>query len=131
MFRRVAAFTLVLCILAGCRAIDGAYSPGCMVHAGNRIHLDGSQFVWEKFTDQAMADANGNRIDPFPGYPRRGSYRVDGRSVTLDFAGDDPVEVLHVHEHQGRYVLLTTPQAEAWDATGRFDPCVLTRENEP
>ena len=130
MVYRVAAFALVFCALAGCRAVEGVYSPGCMAHVGSRIHLSDSEFVWEKFTDQVSVDENGDKIDPFPGYPRRGTYRIDGHSVVLNFDDDESVETLQVREHQGRYLLLTKLQAEAQDATGQFDACVLTRENE-
>ena len=130
MDKRVAAFALVFCTLAGCRAVDGVYSPGCMAHVGSRIHLNDSEFVWEKFTDQASVDEDGNTIDPFPGYPRHGMYQVDGHNIVLNFDDDESIETLRVREHQGRYLLLTRPQAEAWDATGQLDTCVLTRENE-
>jgi len=101
-----------------------------MAHVGSRIHLNDSEFVWEKFTDQLGLDDDGNKIDPFPGYPRRGTYRIDGHSIILNFSDDESIETLQLREHQGRYLLLTRPQAEAWDATGQFDDCVLTRENE-
>jgi hypothetical protein len=130
MIKRVAAFAFIVCALTGCRAVDGVYSPGCMAHVGSRIHLNDSEFMWEKFTDQVSVDADGNKIDPFPGYPRRGTYQIDGHSVMLNFDDDESVEILQVHEYQDRYVLLTTPQAEALETSGQLDPCVLTRENE-
>ena len=101
-----------------------------MAHVGSRIHLSDSEFVWEKFTDQVSVDEDGDKIDPFPGYPRRGTYRIDGHSIVLNFDDDEFVETLQVREHQGRYLLLTKLQAEAQDTTGQFDACVLTRENE-
>jgi len=101
-----------------------------MAHVGSRIQLNDSEFVWEKFTDQASVDEDGNKIDPFPGYPRRGTFRIDGHGIVLNFDDDESVDTLQVREHQGRHLLLTKPQAEAWDATGELDACALTREYE-
>jgi len=101
-----------------------------MAHVGSRIQLHDSEFVWERFTDQLSIDDAGNRVDPFPGYPRRGTYRIEGHSIVLESDGDDSVETLQLREHRGRYLLLTKPQADGWDATGQLDDCALARENE-
>jgi hypothetical protein len=130
MVKRAAFFALIVCTLAGCRPVDGTYSPGCMAHAGSRIHLSDGEFVWEKFTDQVSIDEDGNKIDAFPGYPRSGKYRIKGHEISMDFDDDDSTAVLQIHERDGQYLLLTDSQAEAWNATGRYDDCVLTREDE-
>ena len=90
--------TALLCslaIAAGCAAdtnIAGTYTPSCIAFEGNTIKLSDSRFTWDKFTDEVSIDEDGNEIDPFPGFPVRGSYVVEDdvvqRSTGRELAAD-------------------------------------------
>lgn len=130
MTRRLTAFALLPCFLLGCKSIDGTYYPGCTAFEGNKIRLDDGAVIWEKFTDQVAVDSDGNLINAFPGYPKHGTYRLEGRSLHMNFESDDSAETLYTHQHGGEYLLLTAAEFEMWEKTGRYDDCVLTRERD-
>lgn len=116
-------------ITAGCQAdIDGDYAPGCIAFAGSTIELKGGRFVWERFTDQIEVDADGNAVDPFPGYPVSGSYTLDGHRVAM--TGDDgrAMEAMYLHQIDGAVRLLTQEQNDAWTARNAIDECALERQ---
>ena len=118
----------LVALLSGCKAVDGVYMPDCVAFEGNRITLSGGEFIWEKFSDQVIVDDDGNVINQFPDYPRVGTYRVRGQDLELNFAADDAVETMQIHERYGRLSLLTADEVAEWQRTGRYAQCVLTRE---
>ena len=87
MSPRVISTTLSAVFLFGCVSHEGTYSPDCIAYAGSNISLSDGQFVWEKFTDEVVVDDDGKIINQFPGFPMRGSYRVDGKTVHQDEGG--------------------------------------------
>jgi len=120
---------IVLAVAAsGCAGIDnieGTYAPACIAHEGNTVDLAGGRFVWNKFTDAVEVDADGNEVDPFPGFPVRGTYDRDGKVVRLntdigDLAGD-----LHLVRHADRIYLLTRAEFERWERDRSIDECAL------
>lgn len=112
--------------LAGCPAHEGEYSPGCIAYAGSTISLDGRQFVWERFTDQVRIGADGAVIDPFPDYPKRGTYRLDGQAVHMEQENGESLDTMYLHKHGESYLLLTARENASWRQTGSYDACVLT-----
>ena len=126
MHLRLISALLLVSILAGCKSAEGVYLPGCAAYAGDRIELRNGKFEWTKFTDQVEVDAEGNTIDPFPGYPRLGSYEIDGQVVTLT-VDDKAAETLYLHARDGRALLLTEAQHRALESGSRHDDCALTR----
>lgn len=127
---RLTAIALLTCLLAGCVSIEGTYYPGCIAYEGSKIRLNDGEFIWEKFTDQVVVDDDGNVINQFPGYPKRGTYRTDGQALQLAMERGESVETMHMHQHDGQYLLLTDAQVAAWGKTGHYDDCVLTREGD-
>ncbi len=123
---RLTTTLLLVCVLAGCKSAEGVYWPGCAAYAGDRIELRNGEVEWDKFTDQVNIDEAGNPVDPFPGYPRRGSYEIDGQVVRMTME-DNASETLYLHVHDGRALLLTDAQHRASEAGGRYDDCALTR----
>jgi hypothetical protein len=113
-------------VLAGCKSLDGSYQPGCPAYAGDRVRLHAGAFEWDRFTDAVPVDADGNRVDPFPDYPKKGNYRLENGSLILTFA-DGSETTLYPDRHRERVYLLTETQADAWVATGRWDDCALVR----
>lgn len=127
---RLFAIILLAGALSACKSADGVYLPGCAAYAGDRIELDDGSFTWDKFTDQVKVDDAGNRVDPFPGYPMTGTYRVEAPVVTMVIADTGASETLHLHRVDGRLLLLTAAQQADWESSGRYDDCALTRSNE-
>jgi len=119
------ALAAVASACAGIDNIEGRYAPACIAHEGNAVELSGGRFVWDKFTDAVEVDADGNEVDPFPGFPVRGNYDRDGQVVRLntdigDLAGD-----LHLVRHANRIYLLTRVEFERWQRDRRIDECAL------
>ena len=113
-------------IVAGCASHEGEYSPGCIAYAGSTITLDGGRFVWERFTDQVKVDEEGRVVDPFPGYPKRGTYTIDGQTVYLASNNGTTLDTFYLHERDGAHLLLTAEENASWQQTGRYSDCVLT-----
>lgn len=128
MNRPVAVVLIAVCGLTGCRAIDGSYYPGCIAFSGDHLELDNGRVIWDKFTDQVRVDQLGRPIDPFPSYPKYGTYEVDDSTVYLRFDDSDTTETFHVTGRNGRVVLMTSAAYAEWQASGDYPQCVLTRE---
>lgn len=127
---RLFAIILLAGALSACKNLDGVYLPGCPAYAGDRIELNGGSFTWDKFTDQVSVDAAGERIDPFPDYPREGSYTLDGAELNVLMADGGSDATFYLHHDNGRVLLLTEVQQAEWETSGRHDECALTRSNE-
>lgn len=113
---------------AGCASgpdVTGTYGPSCVAFEGNTIELTDSRFTWDKFTDEVTVDDDGNTVDPFPGFPVRGTYAVrdDVLSLTTD-VGELAAE-LHLVQRPGEMYLLTAPEFEAWERDGQVPECAL------
>ena len=118
---------IIVCaaLLSGCLPHEGTYLPGCIAYVGDKITLGDGQFVWEKFTDERKVNEQGEIIDPFPGYPMKGSYRIDGQSVHMTPESGAAVQPMFLHEEDGRHHLLTADEFAAWEATGSYAECAL------
>ena len=125
------ATVLVVCLLSGCVSHEGMYSPGCIAYAGSNIKLSGGQFVWEKFTDFVIVDDDGKVTKQFPGYPMRGTYRIDDETVHMESASGESMENMYLNQHDRRYYLLTAEQFEAWEKTGNYAECALVLGENP
>lgn len=117
--------SLAACVLASCISHEGTYSPACIAYAGSNINLSDGKFVWEKFTDALVVDDEGNVVNQFPGYPMRGSYSIEGETVSMKPASGEAIENMYLHRHDDRYYLLTAEQIEEWESTGNFAECAL------
>lgn len=117
---------LTILLLAGCASHEGKYSPNCVAYAGSTVSLDGETFVWDRFTDQVRVDDNGNIIDGFPDYPKRGSYRIDGQTVYMESDSGQSMDNMYLHQSDATYLLLTAEENMSWQQTGEYGDCVLT-----
>ena len=125
MRARSFAIILISCLLAACISHEGTYSPSCIAFAGNTIELSDGQFVWEKFTDALVLDDDGNVVDQFPGYPMRGSYRIEGQTVHMVSVAGEALPDMHLHQREDGQYLLTTEQFEALEQTAEVAECAL------
>ncbi len=116
---------LVAAVLAGCVSHDGTYAPSCVAFAGNEITLADGNFIWEKFTDEVVIDDSGKVVERFPGYPLRGTYRINGQTVRMTKGDGTAMENMYLHRHEGERYLYTAEQFEQWQATGASADCAL------
>ncbi len=119
----IAAFATLM--LAGCAPHEGRYAPDCVAFAGSIVTLEGGGFVWEKFTDEVRVDEQGNTIDPFPGYPLRGTYTLDDTAVLFESASGEQIDRLHLHRRGADHLLLTAAQQQAFERSGSLPDCPL------
>ena len=113
--KALSTILLTAALMAACsNGIDGTYEPACIAHAGDRIVLREGRFEWHKFTDEVRLDEAGERIDPFPGYPKSGRFEL-GRYDQVVFHADDGSELedRYPHQYRKRLYLLSYDENEA------------------
>ena len=118
-------------VVFGCVSHEGTYSPDCIAYAGSNISLHDGQFVWEKFTDEVVVDDAGEVVNQFPGFPMRGSYRIEGQTVYMESDGGESLEHMYLQRRDTRQYLLTAEQFEAWEKTGKDADCALMLDGDP
>ncbi len=115
-------------VAAGCAAdtnIAGSYTPSCTAFEGNTIELTENRFTWDKFTDEVTVDDDGNRVDPFPGFPVRGTYVIEGDVVRLTTDVGELAGEMHLVRRPDQVYLLTADEHEAWQKDGAVPQCAL------
>ncbi len=118
-------------LLFGCASHDGTYSPDCIAFEGSKIRLSKGQFVWEKFTDAVVVDDAGNVLNQYPGYPMRGSYRIEGQTLYFESATGESLPDFYLQQHNDRYYLFTAEQFAAWQTSGKPAACALVLGGPP
>lgn len=114
-------------ILCGCSSIDGLYAPACVAYEGDEIELIEGRFTWRRFTDERRVDAQGQPVDPFPGYPKQGAYEYRDPVLILTPDSDsENVGFFLMDEKSGVY-LLTGAEKQRYDIDGRIPECALRR----
>jgi hypothetical protein len=125
--QRQAALSL-LAVTAGCANqadITGTYLPSCVAFAGNRIELSDGRFSWDKFTDEVRVDDSGNIVDPYPGFPMRGTYAIEGDVLRMTTEAGELAGEMHVVRRPGQVYLLTASEFDAWERDGAVPACAL------
>jgi hypothetical protein len=122
---------LVATLLSACVSHEGTYLPGCAAYVGSKITLSDGRFVWEKFTDEVIVDDDGEKVNQFPGYPLRGSYRIDGQLVRMKSAAGAAMPPMFLSRRDEQRYLMTVDEFSAWEKTGTYGDCTLqlTLEN--
>lgn len=114
--------TLLLC---GCSTYEGIYQPSCAAYAGSEIKLGGGRFTWTKFTDEVLVDADGDRVDQFPGFPLRGEYNKTGQKINLISSDNEPPEAMFLLPNNGALYLYTADEMDRFETTGERPKCAL------
>ena len=117
-----------LAACAGCATdadVAGLYAPSCVAFEGSTIALTDQRFTWDKFTDEVTVDNAGNRVDPFPGFPVRGTYTIDNDVLHLTTDVGELAATLHLLRRPGQVYLLTAGEFEAWQQDGEVPKCAL------
>ena len=112
-------------LMWGCVSWEGTYAPACTAYAGSRIELAGGRFEWDRYTDQVVIGDDGKPVDPFPGYPLRGSYRIEGRTVLMTTADGEALAPMHLLRDAGTVFLYTAAEFDAFLANGERASCPL------
>lgn len=121
---------ILLSTLAACASIEGTYEPACIAYEGDRVILRDDRFEWQRFTDERNVDENGTLIDPFPDYPKLGSYTVDDARVRLNADNGVHLDDWYLLEHQGDIYLLTYEQNEVFLNNEGLATCALKRSTD-
>jgi hypothetical protein len=124
----VLALLTSLACFAGCAtdtSVAGTYGPSCVAFEGNTIELSESRFTWDKFTDEVTVDDAGNTLDPFPGFPVRGTYTVEDDVVSLVTDVGELAAELYLVYRPDQVYLLTDAEFEAWQQNGTVPSCAL------
>lgn len=128
MNSKTLALLCSLAVAAGCAAdtnIAGTYEPSCIAFEGNTIELSDNRFTWDKFTDEVTVDNDGNKIDPFPGFPVRGTYVVEDDVVRLVTDVGELAGEMHLVRRPDQVYLLTGAEFESWQRDGEVPTCAL------
>lgn len=128
---RLTAASTSIALLTACASHEGTYAPACTAYAGDTIELENDRFVWDKFTDQVLINDAGEKLDPFPDYPIRGRYRIEGQ--TLFFAPDlaDPLPEMYLHRQGDKHYIMTAEELAAWKESGKVRDCALVLGGRP
>lgn len=120
-----------LSMLSACQSIEGQYAPACEAYAGSRVRLADGQYLWERFTDARRLDASGQPADPFPDFPKRGSYVRTGQTISLNDADGSSIAEFFLHEHDGAPHMLDAEQHASVENGGNFPDCALVLQPTP
>lgn len=122
---QIIALAALTALLSGCVSHDGTYSPGCIAYAGSKITLSDGEFVWEKFTDEVVVNDDGEVVNQFPGYPLRGTYRINGQIVLMQSPDGEAMENMYLHRADDNSYLYTVQQFEQLKSSGETADCAL------
>ncbi len=78
-----------------------------------------------------VVDDDGAVVNQFPGFPMKGSYRIEGQTLHMEPDTGVSVEDMHLHRHENRQYLLTAEQFDAWQETGSYAGCALMLDGNP
>lgn len=126
---RISLLIFSLLLITACKDIEGSYAPWCAAFEGETVELRGGEFVWDRFTDALEVGADGKVVDPFPGFPKTGSYSVDGSSVALRIEGAGETRHYTLVSQPGQLFLLNVSQLNRYTSGGGIDECALVQKS--
>lgn len=117
---------IVLALLfSACANQEGKYEPACIAYQGDQIELQNGRFTWQRYTDERTVDAAGNVVEPFPGFPKTGAYRVTAGRLELTTDDNVRLDDWFIVEHAGQRYLLNAEQHKAFLEGGKLPKCAL------
>ena len=90
-------------------------APDCQAYAGDRMEFADGRFTWDRFTDIRRVGEDGKPLDPFPGFPKSGSYAVNGNAVELRGDDGELLSTWYLHDDDGK--MLNAVTSGAWRAS--------------
>ena len=125
MTRQFALVFLACSSIAACGSLEGTFEPACMAFEGDRVVFAGGRFEWHRFTDERRIDDSGNVIDPFPGYPLTGRYKMRKSVVEFVVAEGTRPDNMVLFETETDVYLLSVEQNAAAIAGEGLPTCPL------
>jgi len=120
-------FFVLVPLLVSCANIDGLYKPACIAYEGDTIKLFDGTFTWQRFTDERRVDENGELIDPFPDFPKTGSYTLDDAVLELSINDGSDYATFFPLQLGSDYYLLRQAEFDAYLANDKIADCALKR----
>jgi hypothetical protein len=111
--------------ISACANHEGMYEPACIAYQGDKIELRDGRFTWQRYTDERTVDEAGNVVEPFPGFPKAGSYRVAADKLELVTEDNVRLDDWFIVEHAGKRYLLDAEQHKAFLDGGELPKCAL------
>jgi hypothetical protein len=111
--------------LAACASNEGTYEPSCVAYEGDRLKLAAGRFEWQRFTDERVVNESGDVVEPFPGFPKSGTYRVNDDKLELVTNDGVRLDDWFVIEHAGQRYLLDAKQHNTFVDTSELPECAL------
>ena len=125
MTRQFALVLFACSFITACGSLEGTFEPACIAFEGDRVVFAGNRFEWQKFTDERRIDDEGKVIDPFPGYPLTGRYKLRSGIVEFVVAEGAKPDDQYLFETDGDVYLLTVEQHAAAVAGKGLPACPL------
>jgi len=119
------AFLAITLLFVSCANHEGWYEPDCIAYEGDKIELRDGRFEWQRFTDQREVDQNGNVAEPFPDYPKTGTYTLSDSRIQLITKDGTALGDWFLVVHAGKRYLLTPKQHNAFTESNDMPRCVL------
>jgi len=116
---------VVALFLSACANHEGIYEPACIAYEGDKIELQDGRFTWQRYTDERTVDDAGNVVEPFPGFPKTGSYRVSAEKLELVTDDNVSLDDWFIVEHARQRYLLDAEQHNAFLEGGELPRCAL------
>ena len=117
----------LISLLTACTNIEGMYKPACIAYEGDTIELFDGSFAWRRFTDERRVDADGELIDPFPDFPKKGSYTLDNAVLELSMNDGGDYATFYPLQLKSDYYLLRQAEYDAYLANDKVPDCALKR----
>jgi hypothetical protein len=112
-------------LFAACANHEGVYEPACIAYEGDTIELRNGRFGWQRFTDQRTLDADGNVKNPFPAFPKTGTYNLEAGRVELIADDGVPLDDWFIVTRSGNRYLLTSEQQKVFRESNELPDCAL------
>jgi hypothetical protein len=119
------AILLFALLFAACANHEGIYEPACIAYEGDRITLQDGGFEWQRFTDQRSVDDDGNIVNPFPEFPKIGTYDIAAGRLELVTSDGARLDDWYVVVRDGHRYLLTSKQHGAIVDGKKMPDCAL------
>ncbi len=127
--------TLIACtatlVLAACASYDGDYSPSCPTFVANVVQLEKGAFTWTRLSDEVVIGDDGQPVNPYPDFPKKGSYEVDAGVVHMTTTEGKKLPPMYFHEAGEQLYLLSEVEHRSLGHTGEPPDCALLRVVPP
>ncbi|MDJ0698529.1 MAG: hypothetical protein QNJ07_01630 [Woeseiaceae bacterium] len=123
-------FCLGALTLSSCATYDGGYSPSCPTFVANVVQLENGGFTWTKLSDEVVIGDDGQPVDRYPDFPKRGAYEVRAGVLTMTTTDGEALPPMYFHESGEQLYLLTGVEFRTMQQSGKLPDCALLRAGQ-